>query len=43
MGRDQAYKYHGGYFEAREKGNWEGVRDIFGPDIPETMPTAQRQ
>ena len=45
VGRDQAYKYHGGYFEAREKGNWAGVRDIFGPDIPDvdTAATVQRQ
>ena len=32
-GQQQAYKYHGGYFEAREKGEWPGVRDIFGPNM----------
>ena len=25
------YKYAGGYWEARESGAWEGVRDIYGP------------
>jgi hypothetical protein len=30
VGRDLAYKYTGGYFEAREAGEWSGVRDIFG-------------
>lgn len=24
------YRYIGGYWEAREKGNWEGISDIFG-------------
>jgi hypothetical protein len=33
-GRQQAYVYHGGYFEAREAGHWPGVRDIFGLDPP---------
>ncbi len=32
-GQQQAYKYHGGYFEARERGEWPGVRDIFGPNL----------
>ena len=32
-GVQQAYKYHGGYFEAREQGEWPSVRDIFGPGI----------
>ena len=30
MGRELAYKYRGGYFEARKAGEWSGVRDIFG-------------
>lgn len=25
------YRYKGGYWEARESGNWEGCRDIYGP------------
>lgn len=33
-GRNQAYKYHGGYFEARAAGHWPNVRDIFGPNPP---------
>ena len=33
IGQDQAYKYHGGYFEARDKGEWPNVRDIFGPGV----------
>ena len=32
-GLQQAYRYHGGYFEAREQGEWPNVRDIFGPGI----------
>ena len=32
-GVQQAYKYHGGYFEAREQGEWPNVRDIFGLGI----------
>ncbi|XP_057530094.1 oxysterol-binding protein-related protein 1D isoform X2 [Amaranthus tricolor] len=30
------YRYIGGYWETREKGNWEGIPDIFGQrsDIP---------
>ncbi|CAN6328889.1 unnamed protein product [Urochloa humidicola] len=27
---DDNYRYVGGYWEAREKGNWEGIPDIFG-------------
>ncbi|PUZ66717.1 hypothetical protein GQ55_3G352300 [Panicum hallii var. hallii] len=27
---DDSYRYVGGYWEAREKGNWEGISDIFG-------------
>ncbi|EIE19936.1 hypothetical protein COCSUDRAFT_3622, partial [Coccomyxa subellipsoidea C-169] len=27
----EKYRYKGGYWEARENGNWEGVRDIYGP------------
>ena len=30
-GETPAYKYKGGYWEARKTGNWEGCRDIFGP------------
>lgn len=33
IGQQQAYKYHGGYFESRAKGEWPNVRDIFGPNI----------
>jgi oxysterol-binding protein 1 len=29
------YRYIGGYWEAREKGNWEGCPDIFG-QVPMT-------
>jgi hypothetical protein len=32
-GRDLAYKYKGGYFEARETGHWPDVRDIFGSNV----------
>lgn len=38
-GKQQAYKYHGGYFEAREAGQWPGVRDIFGPGLPTDPPS----
>uniref|UniRef100_A0A0D3HTD6 PH domain-containing protein n=1 Tax=Oryza barthii TaxID=65489 RepID=A0A0D3HTD6_9ORYZ len=27
---DDSYRYIGGYWEAREKGNWDGIPDIFG-------------
>ncbi|CAN6355791.1 unnamed protein product [Urochloa humidicola] len=27
---DDNYRYVGGYWEAREKGNWDGIPDIFG-------------
>ncbi|KAK9916859.1 hypothetical protein WJX75_008061 [Coccomyxa subellipsoidea] len=27
----EKYMYKGGYWEARESGNWEGVRDIYDP------------
>lgn len=27
----EKYRYKGGYWEAREGGNWEGVRNIYGP------------
>jgi len=27
---DDSYCYVGGYWEAREKGNWDGIPDIFG-------------
>lgn len=27
----EKYRYMGGYWEARESGNWEGVRNIYGP------------
>lgn len=27
---DDSYRYVGGYWEAREKGNWDGIPDIFG-------------
>ncbi|XP_074309972.1 oxysterol-binding protein-related protein 1D isoform X2 [Silene latifolia] len=27
---DDCYRYIGGYWEAREKGNWRGINDIFG-------------
>ncbi|RLM98426.1 oxysterol-binding protein-related protein 1D isoform X2 [Panicum miliaceum] len=27
---EDSYRYVGGYWEAREKGNWEGISDIFG-------------
>uniref|UniRef100_A0A1D1ZMT1 PH domain-containing protein n=1 Tax=Auxenochlorella protothecoides TaxID=3075 RepID=A0A1D1ZMT1_AUXPR len=31
-GEEPAYRYKGGYWEAREAGTFEGCRDIFGPD-----------
>ena len=39
-GKQQAYSYHGGYFEAREAGQWPGVRDIFGPGLPTESPSS---
>jgi len=33
-GKD-TYEYIGGYWEAREKGRWDGCPDIFGPDPQE--------
>lgn len=27
---DGTYRYVGGYWEAREKKNWDGIADIFG-------------
>lgn len=27
---DGCYRYTGGYWEARDKHNWEGIPDIFG-------------
>jgi len=27
---DGCYRYVGGYWEAKEKHNWEGISDIFG-------------
>ena len=27
-----AFKYSGGYWDARRRGQYEGCRDIFGPD-----------
>ncbi|KAL8535242.1 hypothetical protein ACS0TY_011026 [Phlomoides rotata] len=27
---DGCYRYMGGYWEAREKGNWDGIPDVFG-------------
>jgi hypothetical protein len=30
-GKD-TYEYIGGYWEARDKGRWDGCPDIFGPD-----------
>lgn len=32
-GETPAFKYKGGYWEARKTGNWEGCRDIFGPAL----------
>ncbi|PSS26917.1 Oxysterol-binding protein-related protein like [Actinidia chinensis var. chinensis] len=29
---DGSYRYVGGYWEARERGNWEGIPDIFSHD-----------
>ncbi|XP_057949409.1 oxysterol-binding protein-related protein 1D [Malania oleifera] len=33
---DGCYRYVGGYWEAREKGNWDGIPDVFGQssDMP---------
>ncbi|CAL9183199.1 unnamed protein product [Musa hybrid cultivar] len=31
-GDDDCYRYMGGYWVARERGNWEGIPDIFGQD-----------
>ncbi|AES72125.1 putative oxysterol-binding protein [Medicago truncatula] len=33
---DGSYRYMGGYWEAREKNNWDGISDIFGQgcDLP---------
>ncbi|CAL4907114.1 unnamed protein product [Urochloa decumbens] len=30
---DDNYRYVGGYWEAREKGNWDSIPDIFGQNI----------
>ncbi|TVU51639.1 hypothetical protein EJB05_03079 [Eragrostis curvula] len=30
---EDTYRYIGGYWEAREKGNWNGIPDIFGQNI----------
>lgn len=35
-GEDLVFRYKGGYWEARETGDWEGCRDIFGPNVIET-------
>ena len=32
-GETPVYKYKGGYWEARQAGNWQGCRDIFGPAL----------
>lgn len=32
LGRDLVYSFTGDYWEARDKGDFSGVRDIFGPD-----------
>lgn len=32
-------RYKGGYWEARECGDWTGCRDIFGPNVIETAPS----
>jgi hypothetical protein len=37
-GKD-TYEYVGGYWEAREKGRWDGCPDIFGPESQENGPT----
>lgn len=29
-GEDDCYRYVGGYWETREKGNWDGIPNIFG-------------
>ncbi|XP_057518973.1 oxysterol-binding protein-related protein 2A-like isoform X1 [Amaranthus tricolor] len=34
-GEDGTYHYTGGYWEAREQGNWDGCPDIFGEIIDE--------
>lgn len=33
---DGSYRYKGGYWETREKNNWDGIPDIFGQscDLP---------
>lgn len=36
-GKD-TYQYMGGYWEARNKGNWASCPDIFGPYLPELPP-----
>ncbi|KAK3139674.1 hypothetical protein QOZ80_5AG0387610 [Eleusine coracana subsp. coracana] len=30
---DDTYRYVGGYWEARERGNWDGIPDIFGQNV----------
>ena len=35
MGEDVKFPYRGGYFEAREAHNFQGCRDIFGPNVPQ--------
>lgn len=32
-----AFKYKGGYWNARRRGVFEGCRDIFGPDPPQQV------
>ncbi|ONK77662.1 uncharacterized protein A4U43_C02F9150, partial [Asparagus officinalis] len=33
-GEDDTYRYLGGYWEAREGGNWDGIPNIFGQSEP---------
>ncbi|CAL5421223.1 unnamed protein product [Camellia sinensis] len=35
---DGCYHYVGGYWEARERGNWEGFSDIFGQNTTDSPP-----
>ena len=30
----ETWRYKGGYWEARETGNWAGIRDIYGDGPP---------
>ena len=40
-----AFRYRGDYWQARRRGNYEGCRDIFGPDMPpvDAKPSSVRE